>query len=410
MLIGVAIGAYGLTQAVLQIPFGMLSDRFGRKPVITLGLLLFVIGSAVAASSESIHGIILGRALQGSGAIAAAVMALIADLTREERRTQAMATIGMSIGISFAVSLVLGPMLANWIGLSGIFWMTALLASIGIAVLHLLVPTPKTSKFHRESEAVPAQLGAALRNPELLRLDFGIMILHMILTALFVVMPLALRDRAGLASDYHWMLYLGVMLLAFVAMVPFIIIAERKRRMKGIFLGAIAAISVSQFALSWLTSELVAVALLLFLFFTAFNLLEASLPSLVSKISPAASRGSSMGIYSTSQFLGAFLGGVVGGWSYGSYGVETTLMMGGVMALLWLLLASGMEQPRYLSSYLLRVEQLEADQAALLGDRLREVRGVAEASVDGEEGVAYLKVDSVEFDEAELREFSLAEA
>jgi len=410
LLIGVAIGAYGLTQALLQIPFGLLSDRFGRKPIITIGLLLFAIGSVVAALSDSIYGVIIGRALQGSGAVAAAVMALVADLTREERRTQAMATIGITIGLAFSLSLILGPVVAGWVGLSGIFWLTALLALVGIAVLQLLVPQPAECRVHREAEAIPSQLAAALCNPELLRLDFGILLLHTILTALFVAMPLALRDHAGLAGEHHWLLYLSVMLLAFGAMVPFIIQAEKHRRMKQVFLGAIATIAISLFALSRLHDDWLVIASLLFIFFTAFNLLEASLPSLVSKVSPAESRGSSMGVYSTAQFLGAFIGGVAGGWAYSRFGVVGTFSLAGGMALLWLLIAAGMAPPRYLKSHLLKVGEMAPDQAALLAARLREITGVAEAMVIAEDGVAYLKVDSAQMDEAALREFSIPEA
>jgi MFS family permease len=219
LLIGLAIGAYGLTQAMLQIPFGLLSDRIGRKPIIFAGLVLFAVGSVVAAMSGSIHGVILGRVLQGSGAIAAAVMALTADLTREEVRTRAMAGIGVSIGLSFALALVLGPALTHWIGLSGIFWFTALLALGGILILALVVPNPDHTGVHRDAEPVIGQLGGVLRNPELLRLDFGIFCLHLSMTSLFLVVPLALRDH-GLPVGHHWWIYLPVLALSIGLMVP----------------------------------------------------------------------------------------------------------------------------------------------------------------------------------------------
>ncbi len=228
VLVGLAISAYGLTQAIFQIPFGLWSDRYGRKPLITLGLLLFVIGSAVAALSDSIYGIILGRSLQGAGAVAAVVMALAADLTREEHRTKAMALIGISIGLSFAISMVAGPVLSNWMGLKGLFWLITALAALSIVVLHTVVPDPIVSKFHRDAQVRAGSFARVFANPELLRLDFGIFCLHLILTASFVVIPLVLKDDLQLPARDHWHLYLPVFVLAIVSMVPFVILAEEK--------------------------------------------------------------------------------------------------------------------------------------------------------------------------------------
>ncbi|MES9845398.1 MAG: MFS transporter, partial [Candidatus Sedimenticola sp. 6PFRAG5] len=314
LLIGVAIGAYGLTQALLQIPFGMLSDHIGRKPVIIGGLLIFALGSVVAAMADSIWGVILGRALQGSGAIAAAVMALAADLTREQNRTKAMAVIGLSIGMAFAVSLVLGPILNAVIGVPGIFWLTAVLAISGIGIVLKLVPDPRESHFHRDTEPVPSMFGKVLRDTNLLRLDFGIFVLHMILTATFIAMPLALRDAAGLSGEDHWMVYLPVLLFAMAIMIPFVVIAEKRRKMKGVFVGAVFAIALAQFGFMWLHESIAGIAIALLVYFTAFNVLEATLPSLIAKVAPAESKGTAMGVYSTSQFIGAFLGGLIGGW------------------------------------------------------------------------------------------------
>ncbi|MCW8905678.1 MAG: MFS transporter [Sedimenticola sp.] len=408
-LIGVAIGAYGLTQAMLQVPFGMLSDRIGRKPIIVFGLLVFAVGSVVAASADSIWWVIAGRALQGSGAIAAAVMALAADLTREQNRTKAMAVIGLSIGFAFAVSLVLGPLLSIWIGVPGIFWLTAILALLGIGVTLFLVPNPTRLAAHRDTGVVTGQFGRVLANPDLVRLDGGILLLHMMLTAVFIAVPLTLRDITGVAVERHWMVYLPVVLLAMALMVPFIVIAEKRRKMRLVFLSAIVAIGLAQVAFLLLQESLVGFTLALLLFFVAFNLLEASLPSLISKMAPVESKGTAMGVYSTSQFIGAFLGGVVGGAVYARFGLGGVYLGGATAAVLWFLLAYRMSPPSYLSSYLLNVGMQSAQQAADLEARLSRIDGVGEAVVMAEEGVAYLKVDSGSVDFAILDEFSVAE-
>ncbi len=401
-LTGLAIGAYGVTQAFLQIPFGLLSDRIGRKPVIVAGLLIFAFGSVVAANADSIWMVIFGRALQGAGAIAAAVMALTADLTREEHRVKAMAVIGMSIGLSFAVAMVAGPILNEWIGVPGIFWLTSVLALGGILVLLFVVPSPVVSKTHRDAEPIPAQFAAVMADGQLLRLDFGIMVLHMILTASFVVLPLVLRDQAGLASADHWKLYLPVLLLSMAAIVPFIIIAEKKRRMKTVFLGAILLLATGEFGLYHFSDGWLGIAVWLFVFYAAFNLLEASLPSLVAKTAPPDSKGTAMGFYSSSQFLGAFLGGLAGGWLHQWHGPQSVFLFAAVAALVWLAVAATMKNPRYLTSYLLPVEVSSEADARHLVQRFTEVTGVAEAVVIVEEGVAYLKVDRHALDEEAL--------
>ncbi|MES9878781.1 MAG: MFS transporter [Candidatus Sedimenticola sp. PURPLELP] len=409
LLIGVAIGAYGLTQALLQIPFGMLSDHIGRKPVIIGGLLIFALGSVVAAMADSIWGVILGRALQGSGAIAAAVMALAADLTREQNRTKAMAVIGLSIGMAFAVSLVLGPILNAVIGVPGIFWLTAVLAISGIGIVLKLVPDPRESHFHRDTEPVPSMFGKVLRDTNLLRLDFGIFVLHMILTATFIAMPLALRDAAGLSGEDHWMVYLPVLLFAMAIMIPFVVIAEKRRKMKGVFVGAVFAIALAQFGFMWLHESIAGIAIALLVYFTAFNVLEATLPSLIAKVAPAESKGTAMGVYSTSQFIGAFLGGLIGGWVYTHYQLQGVFLFGAIATLLWAAAAAGMQKPSYFMSYLIKVGKMDEAQAWELQAELRDIEGVGDASVVGEEGVAYLKVDAQVVDYSVLERFSIEE-
>ncbi len=407
-LAGLAIGIYGFSQALFQIPFGFLSDRYGRKRMIYIGLLIFAAGSVLAALADSIWGVILGRALQGGGAVSAAVMALAADLTREEHRIKVMATIGITIGLSFAASMILGPVLNGWVGVSGIFWLTGLFALLSIAVVRFRVPDPASSRVHSDAEPVASQFGRALLDGQLLRLNFGIFILHLLLTATFVAVPLALRD-AGLSSDLHWEVYLPVLLLSMVAIVPFIVIAEKHRRLKAVFLGAIATLALAEFGLLHLHDTALELAALMLVFFSAFNLLEATLPSLIAKMAPPDAKGTAMGIYSSSQFLGAFVGGALGGWLRGLLGLKGVFALGTFCALAWLLVAWTMANPRYLSNYLLNVGDLDEVEAKLLALRLGEVRGVAEAVVVAADGVAYLKVDRHVLDEIALRELVATE-
>lgn len=407
LLVGLAIGIYGLSQAALQIPFGVVSDHIGRKPVIVAGLIVFAIGSMIAATADSITGVLIGRAIQGAGAIAATIMALAADLTREEHRLKAMAVIGATIGLSFSIALIAGPVLHSWIGVPGIFWLTAGLAVLGILVVLYVVPNPAVSKVHRDAEAVPALIKEVLANRQLLRLNYGIFVLHLILTASFVTVPLTLRDHAGLAADQHWMVYLGVMLAALVLMVPFIIYAEKRRRLKQVFVGAVVVVALAQVALAAGYASLFSTVLALLVFFTAFNFLEASLPSLVAKTAPPDKKGTAMGIYSSSQFLGAFCGGAAGGWLHGSMGVTAVFIFCAVMAGTWFIFALTMHNPRYLSSQLVNVGPIDEANGQRLAAELLAVRGVAEAVVVHEEGVAYLKVDSHIVDREALAKFSV---
>jgi len=303
-LIGIALGAYGLTQAILQIPFGWLSDRIGRKPVIYLGLILFAIGSLVAALAIDIYWVILGRIIQGAGAISAAVMALAADLTREEHRTKAMATIGMTIGTVFAISLIAAPVLNQWIGVPGIFAMTGVLALLAMIVVKEIIPDPQISRFHSDTETSAASFGSVLRNTQLLRLNYGIFALHATLMALWLVVPLTLR-QAGMGADDHWQIYLPVLLLSIVLIIPAIIYAEKKAQLKFVFIAAIALLLLGQVLLAITFESIWGTTIALLVFFTAFNLLEASLPSLISKIAPVGAKGTAIGVYSSTQFLGA---------------------------------------------------------------------------------------------------------
>ncbi|PCH83077.1 MAG: MFS transporter [Piscirickettsiaceae bacterium] len=402
LLLGLAISVYGLTQALLQIPFGLMSDRFGRKRIITIGLLLFVAGSIVAAMSTTIYGIILGRALQGSGAVAAAVMALAADLTSEQNRTKIMATIGISIGISFGIAMVLGPVMASFVGLSGIFWFTAVLATVGILILHKVVPQPKALTLHKDAEPIPALMGRVLKDGQLLRLDMGIFCLHLVMTAMFVVLPLLMRGKLGIAAEDHWMVYLPVLGLSVIAMVPFVIIAEKKRKMKLVFVGAVGMLSTACMGLFLFGDNLWGMVASLFVFFMAFNLLEATLPSLISKIAFAGGKGTAMGVYSSAQFFGAFCGGLMGGLVWEGYGLTAVFLVCSGVLFVWFLVALSMESPRHMSSLLKHVEIESNAHAKEITDKLMAVKGVLDVGISVDDSTAYLKVDNDLLDEKAL--------
>jgi predicted MFS family arabinose efflux permease len=401
LLVGLAIGAYGLTQAVLQIPFGLLSDRIGRKPVIYGGLVIFAIGSVVAATADSIGGVIVGRALQGSGAVAAAIVALTADLTRDAVRTRAMAAIGISVALSFAAALVLGPVLGEAIGVDGIFWLTAGLALLGMVVLALVVPTPERTRPHRDAEPALDQLSTVVSDPTLLRLDVGIFLLHLTMVSLFVVLPLSL-EATGLTAAAHWQVYLPVVLLAIVLMVPFVIVAERAGRVRSVLIGGAVALAASMFGFAAFDRSLWTLAVLLTVMFTVFNLLEAVLPSLVSKAAGAGAKGTAMGAFSSAQFIGAFLGGLLGGLAHEQFGPHAVYLLGGFASLLWLFVVLSLRPPENLSRHVLALGPLTVEQGSTLREQLLAIPGVEEAVVAIDEGVAYLKVDNGRLDWARL--------
>ncbi len=339
LLLGMALGAYGFSQALLQIPFGWWSDRWGRRPVIAIGLLLFALGSLVAAVSDSVYGLILGRFLQGCGAIASALMALVADSTSEHNRSKAMAVIGVSIGVSFSIALIVGPLLTEWAGLSGIFWFTVLLALIGLVILFTAIPQPNPSLDNTSSDT--STIKAVLADKELLRLDWGILVLHMVLMANFVAIPGMLETVAGIDRANHWWVYLPMLLAAFVMMLPLMLLGERKGKLKPVFIGAIATLLIVEASLALIGSAVTAWVLLLsvFVFFVAFNLLEASLPSQVSKMAPRNGRGSASGVYSSAQFFGAFLGGTVGGGALLVGGTTAVFAINALVLASWLVIA-----------------------------------------------------------------------
>jgi MFS family permease len=335
-LVGIALGAYGLTQAMLQIPFGWWSDRYGRKPVIYAGLALFAAGSFVAALGTHIYVVIAGRILQGSGAISAAVMAMTADLTRDEHRGKAMAMI--------ALSLVLAPWLNRVIGVPGIFVMTGVLVLVAMGVVYGLVPdVPERPPAAGEARGL-GQLAPVLRDPQLGRLYSGVFALHAVLMALFIAVPFDLR-AAGLPLDRHWQVYLPVMAGSFALMLPAVMGGPAPARQKKVLVGAIALLLAVHLALPWLSGGIVALAAFLLLFFTAFNVLEAYLPTLVSRAAPAGARGMAIGVFASLQFLGAFLGAAAGGFLYGAAGTAGVVILNAVLIVIWMALAAGTRVP-----------------------------------------------------------------
>jgi MFS family permease len=400
-LLGLAIGAYGLTQAVLQIPFGMLSDRFGRFPIIYIGLLIFAAGSIVAGMSDSVWGVIAGRTLQGAGAISAAVMALLSDSTREQHRTKAMAVIGISIGLSFAVAMVVGPLITRVFGLTGLFWFTAAMALFGILIIAVAVPKPAVQLRHRESGVATVALAATLRNGALLRLDFGIFALHALLMASFIALPLALVEQGALPKEEHWWVYLIALFIGFFAMLPFIIYSEKKRQMKRVFVGAIAVLMATELYLWWFADSLALLIIGTVVFFTAFNFLEASLPSLISKVAPAGAKGTAMGVYSTSQFLGAALGGMLGGWLFSIGGASLVFAGCAALAALWLIFAANMQEPPYVTSVRLPVSPAALQETQWL-TALSSQAGVMDAVLVVEEAAVYVKFDTQIIDRASV--------
>ena len=410
-LVGIALGIYGLTQAVLQIPLGLLSDRIGRKTVITGGLLIFAAGSALAAVAQTMSGVILGRAVQGAGAIAATTLALVTDLTGDDNRIKAMALVGVAIGAAFVLSLIVGPLLTTWVGLSGLFWTTAGLAVVAIIVLHTVVPATVASRSPDQNKPVQRQLSRVIREPQLLHLDAGALVLHLVLMATFVVMPLMLSRSGGLPEEQHWLVYLGVVVMSVALMAPAVIYGERRNRGELLFVGAVLLLAASQAGLILFHANLHQIVLHLLLFFVAFNILEASLPALISRIAPREAKGTAIGVYSTLQFLGAFLGGLLGGWVYQHFGELAVFGCCAGLAALWFFAALFMvlSRPR-LSDRRLHLGAISKADSGRIAAELRGIAGVSEAVVVVEERIAYLKVDQARVDEQALRAFSTTKA
>ncbi|WP_104473274.1 MFS transporter [Acinetobacter indicus] len=395
-LIGLAVGVYGLTQAILQIPFSLIADRYSRKPLVVLGLLLFALGGAIAAMSETIYGVIIGRAIAGGGAVSAVVMALLADVTREEQRTKAMAMMGMSIGLSFVIAFSAGPWLTGLVGISGLFWVTTIM---GLAAIAMLLLVPKVTRHHRNfQQGYLPQLKQVLKMGDVNRLHLSVFTLHLLLTAMFIYAPPQLIEYAGLPLSSHGWVYLPLLVLSLFFAFPSIILAEKYRKMRGIFLTAIGGIILGLIVMIFGFESKYILLIGLGLFFIAFNVMEALLPSWLSKAAPIQSKATAMGVNASSQFLGAFFGGMIGGQLLLLNNTAMGWSILTAVAIIWLLMSFGLAQPRYLSSMVFRLP--EAKQTDEWTSQLLAIHGIEEVVVMSEQQVAYIKVDKQQIDDA----------
>ena len=341
--IGIALGIYGLTQAIFQIPFGMSSDFFGRKKVIYFGLFIFVLGSIIAGTSTQIEGIIIGRAIQGAGAISAVLTALLSDLTRDEHRTKAMAIVGASIGLTFALSLVISPWLNDKIGVSGIFFMMAILSILAAIIIHFFIHEPRRTTKNNALNL--KDFYTVLGRVDLGRLNLGIFVLHVAQISMFMVVPFYLIQQGNLPLHDHWMIYLPILLGSFILIIPIIIFSEKLKQTKLTFLLSILVLLTAQFSFIYFSNDLLGIVISLLIYFVGFNFLEASLPSLVSRIAPANQKGLALGVYNTSQSLGIFVGGFVGGLITTFYGYSGTFLFCGILIFIWFVFSLNMNVP-----------------------------------------------------------------
>lgn len=401
-LIGAAIGIYGFTQASLQIPMGMLSDKLGRKRVILFGLLLFALGSIICAHADSIATLIIGRAVQGAGAIASTLMALLSDVTKEQNRTKAMAMVGISIGASFMLSLILGPVLFQWVGLAGLFYLSFAFSIVGMGLIVWAVPNVTEHTFKRDTTPSLVALKDVLRNGRLRFLNISVFLLHGSLTALFVAIPSLLIHRYGLSLGQHSILYLLVMGAAFVLMLPLVIAAEAKGLMKHVLTIVITIIGLATVAMEW-ASNVWLFGVTVCLFFVAFNTLEATLPSVVSKLAPVGYRGTAMGVFSTHQFMGAFVGGAGGGWLLQNTSMTMLFSIIGGIWLLWAVVSAWQPAPKQVTSMAFSVVAYTEDDVQQLTEEIMAIQGVEDMQIFMDEQTAYLKVDKKQLDKAALQ-------
>ncbi|WP_313483829.1 MFS transporter [Acinetobacter variabilis] len=401
-LIGLAVGIYGLTQAILQIPFSLVADRYSRKPLVVLGLLLFALGGAIAAMSDTIYGVIVGRAIAGGGAVSAVVMALLADVTREENRMKAMAVMGMSIGLSFVVAFTMGPWVTGLVGISGLFWVTTVM---GLAAIAMLLMVPKVTRHHKNfQQGYVEQLKQVLKMGDLNRLHISVFTLHLLLTAMFIYVPSQLIEVAELPLSSHGWVYLPLLVVSLFFAFPSIVLAEKYRKMRSIFLTAIGGIILGLLIMIFGFESKYVLIGGLGLFFIAFNVMEALLPSWLSKAAPIQSKATAMGVNASSQFLGAFFGGIIGGQLLLLNNTSLGWSILSAIAIIWLLMSFGLAQPRYLSSLVLRLP--ESKQTDEWTSQLLAIRGIEEVVVMSEQQVAFVKVDKQQVDDVSRQQLT----
>ena len=398
-LVGLAMGIYGLTQALLQLPLGIASDKFGRKKTIYAGLVIFAAGSFLAAAADTLPLLVTARAIQGAGAVSAAVTALLADLTRDGVRTRAMAMIGLSIGLTFSVSLVVAPMIADVVGVRGLFLLTGILTVASIGVVAFMTPAPEVSKLHEDTQAQPARIGEVLKNRQLLNLDFGIFALHAAQMALFTALPFAMT-QLGLEKIQHWKVYLPSTVAGLVVMVPLIIIGETRNRLKQVFILGIVCIAAAQIGLLSGMHSIWLITVYLIVYFIGFNVLEASLPSMVSKIAPSDLKGTAMGVYNTMQSVGLFAGGAAGGLLFQKYGFVGVFAFCSTLMLLWLVLAVLSPAPKPVKNLSYPVGSVWQGNQEGLYRALSELEGVEDISFSFDRQTVYIKVLQKGFDQA----------
>ena len=398
-LVGLAMGIYGLTQALLQLPLGIASDKFGRKKTIYAGLVVFAAGSFLAAAADTLPLLVAARAIQGAGAVSAAVTALLADLTRDGVRTRAMAMIGLSIGLTFSVSLVVAPMIADVVGVRGLFLLTGILTVASIGVVAFMTPDPEFSKLHEDTQAQPARIGEVLKNRQLLNLDFGIFALHAAQMALFTALPFAMT-QLGLEKIQHWKVYLPSTVAGLVVMVPLIIIGETRNRLKQVFILGIVCIAAAQIGLLSGMHSVWLITVYLIVYFIGFNVLEASLPSMVSKIAPSDLKGTAMGVYNTMQSVGLFAGGAAGGLLFQKYGFVGVFAFCSTLMLLWLVLAVLSPAPKPVKNLSYPVGSVWQGNQEGLYHALSGLEGVEDISFSFDRQTVYIKVLQKGFDQA----------
>ncbi|XXQ67775.1 MFS transporter [Neisseriaceae bacterium B1] len=405
-MVGLAMAMYGLTQALLQLPLGILSDKIGRKKTIYLGMTVFALGSFMAAMANSVEMLIIARAVQGAGAVSAAVTALLADLTREEVRTRAMSMIGLSIGLTFSVSLVLSPILTQFVGVNGLFVLMGVLSLASLALVKFYTPDPIQSRLHEDAQAQPARIGEVLRNGQLLRLNYGIFVLQAGLMAIFTALPFALRDL-GWEKFEHWKVYLPATVIGLVLMVPAIIVGETRNKLKQVFVAGIALVLLAQLALLFSLQSVWLIGLCLVIYFIGFNILEASLPSLVSKIAPSDLKGTAMGVYNTLQSLGVFTGGLIGSKMYALSGFTGVFGFCCVIVFVWLVMAMLAPAPKPVKNVVLAIPEHQRHRLNELSGSLKTVAGVEAVSFSLDGQTVFIKALQQGFNEDDVKQILL---